>query len=94
MKSFTILEGRGKANVGKVVTILEVTEEKALVIMGRTNYEIYLNGMTLEEKLNRGCQSWMRENTTERYAYNFDMYKMGADRGRGGTGVYDLEINY
>ena len=94
MKSFTILEGRGKANVGKIVTILEVTEEKVFVKMGRTNYEIYLDGKTLEEKLNRGSESWMRANTTRRYSENFDMYKIGADRRRGGTGVYDLEINY
>ena len=94
MKSFTILRGRGKANVGKVVTILEVTEEKALVKMGRTNYEIYLDGMTLEEKLNRGSEAWTRENTTHRFADCFDMYKIGADRIRGGTGVYDLKINY
>ena len=44
MKSFTILRGRGKANIGKIVTILDVTEEKVLVKMGRTNYEIYLDG--------------------------------------------------
>ena len=94
MTSFTILEGRGKANVGKVVTILEVTEEKALVKMGRTNLEIYLEGMTLEEKLNRGSEAWMRANTTRRFADNFDMYKVGADRNRGGIGVYDLEINH
>jgi hypothetical protein len=94
MKSFTILSGRGKANVGKVVTILEVTEEKALVKMGRTNLEIYLDGMTLEEKLNRGCEAWTRENTNHRFADCFDMHKVGADRNRGGIGVYDLEINY
>ncbi|MCP4484324.1 MAG: hypothetical protein GY823_07185 [Flavobacteriaceae bacterium] len=94
MKSFTILEGRGKAHVGKVVTILEVTEEKVLVKMGRTNLEIYLDGKTLEEKLNRASVSWMRANTNRRFADCFDMRKVGADRNRGGIGVYDLVINY
>jgi len=94
MKSFTILEGRGKANVGKVVTILEVTEKIALVKMGRTNYEICLNGMTLEEKLNRGSEAWMRANTTLRFADVIDMYKEGASKARGGIVVRDLEINY
>ena len=94
MKSFTILRGRGKANVGKIVTILEVTEEKVLVKMGRTNYEIYLDGKTLEEKLNRCNQDWADVNTTHTYTDPFDMYKIGADRMRTGTGVYDLEINY
>ena len=94
MKSFTILRGRGKANVGKTVTILEVTEEKVLVKMGRTNYEIYLDGKTLDEKLNRCNQDWVDANNTQTYTAPFDMYKIGADRRRGGTGVYDLEINY
>ncbi len=94
MKSFTILRGRGKAHVGKVVTILEVTEEKVLVKMGRTNLEIYLEGMTLEQKLNRASVSWMRANTTRRFADQFDMYKIGADRNYSGINVCDLEINY
>ena len=93
MKSFTILRGRGKANVGKVVTILEVTEEIALVKMGRTNFEICLNGKTLKERLNRCSQAWADANTEHGYTASFDMYKIGSNR-RGGIGVYNLEINY
>lgn len=92
MKSFTILEGRGKANVGKVVSIIEVTEKIALVKMGCTNYEICLNGNTLEEKLNRCSEAWADANTT--YTQSFDMYKEGANKARVGIVVRDLEINY
>jgi len=94
MTSFTILLGRAKANVGKTVTILEqVSENKVLVKMGRTTYEMYLQGKTLEERLNRGSIEWTRANTTCEWATAISLHKVGSNPLVGGIIFDDIKVN-
>ena len=93
MKSFTILEGRGKSHVGKTVTILEVTKEKVFVKMGRTNYEILLNGNTLDNLLYECTDEYVEDNENVEYRRYFNLYKLNLNTNGGGIGVYNLKIN-
>ena len=94
MKSFTVLSAKAKSNVGKTVTILEqVSENKVLVKMGRTTYEMYLQGKTLENRLNEGSVEWTRNNTTCKWADGISLHKVGSNPLMGGIMFNDIKIN-